>query len=183
MRYLVALGFQSRPSSLESTSDLLEKLDFSDGVGWLALGLAVLLAVIGFVVWCVRTARKRKEEARLVTSHYRLLGGMNVPFQYEISIYNATPHPLRTVEVRYWNGTMWRPVLARSSQTGDPVVLPNDMGIASVPAMTTDLREFDRFYFFRYTDSRNRTWDRRIDSPDFLSRDEVRQLEQGHGTI
>lgn len=180
---MAAVGSQSRPSSLESTSDLIKKLDFSDGIGWLALGFAVLLAVISFAVWCVRTARKHKEEARLVTSHHRLLGGMNVPFQYEVSIHNATPHPLRTVEVRYWDGTAWRPVLAHSSQTGDPVVLPDGIGIALVPAMTTDRREFDRFYFFRYTDSRNRTWDRRIDSPDFLSRDEIRQLEQFHGTI
>ncbi|GAB3555537.1 hypothetical protein GCM10027404_32630 [Arthrobacter tumbae] len=82
---------------------------------------------------------------------------MNIPFQYKISVHNATPHPLRMVEVRYWDGIASRPVLARSSQTGDPVVLPGDIGIASVPAMTRDPKKFDRFYFFRYTDSQNRT--------------------------
>jgi len=168
---------------LDSTSALLANLDFNDGVGWLALGFAVLSAVILVVVWGVRTARKRKEEARLVTSHHRFLGGMNVPYQYEISVHNATPHPLRMVEVRYWDGITGELRLARSSRTGDPVVQPGDTGIALVPAMTTDPSDFDRYYFLRYTDSQNRTWDRRINSPDFLGRYEVRKLNRFRETI
>lgn len=162
---------------------MLGKLEFTDGFGGLALVVAVLLPVIGLVVWCVRTVLKRKEEPGLVTSDYRLVGGMNNPFTYEISVHNATPHPLRMVEVRYWDGTEWQIRLARSSQTGDPSIRPGDNGIASVPAMTTDLSEFDNFYFLRYTDSQNRLWNRRIGSPDFLTGDEVRQLERFHGTV
>lgn len=183
--HFVPLGSPSpSPSSRsEPISDLLGKLEFTDGYGGLAFALAALLALIGFFVWWVRAARKRKDEPGLVTSDYRLLGGMNNPFTYEISVHNATPHPLRMVEVRYWDGAGWQLRLVRSSQTGDPVVRPGDTGIASMPAMTTDLSEFDNFYFLRYTDSRNRIWNRRISSPDFLSRDEVRQLERFHGTI
>jgi hypothetical protein len=135
------------------------------------------------LVWAVRVYRMRKAEAQLVTSYFRLLGGLGLRFEYEISVHNATPHPLRIVEIRYWDGAEWKPMLARSSTTGDPVVLPGDVGVASVPAMTTDVAEFDNFYFLGYTDSRNRTWLRRIDSPDFLSRREVRQLLKSHGTV
>lgn len=87
------------------------------------------------------------------------------------------------VEVKYWDGTGWRLRLARSSQTGDASIRPGDTGNASVPAMTTDLSEFDNFYFLRCRDSQNRIWNRRIGSPDFLSGDEVRKLERFHGTV
>lgn len=160
----------------------LNQLNFDDGVGWIALGFTVVLSIVSFMAWMVRARRKRKEEAALVTSHYRLLGGIGVPFVYEISIHNASPHPLRIVELHYWDGTEWRPTLARSTRTGDPVVLPGDIGVATVPAMTTD-NDFDNYYFYSYTDSRNRTWSRRIDSPDFLSRSERRQLLRFHGTV
>lgn len=177
MPHFVPIGSPSPSpsSSSEPISDLLGKLQFTDGFGGLALVVAVLLPIIGLVVWCVRTVLKRKGEPGLVTSDYRLLGGMNNPSTFEISVHNATPHPLRMVEVRYWDGTAWQLRLARSSQTGDPVVRPGENGIASVPAMTTDLSEFGNFSFLRYTDSRNRIWNRRISSPDFLSRDEVGQ--------
>jgi len=104
---------------------------------------------------------------------------MNNPFIYEIKVHNATPHPLRMVEVRYWDGTAWQLTLARSSQTGDPVIEPGDNGIASVPAITSDPKKFHTFYFLKYEDSRNRTWYRRINSPDFLSRFKVWRLVRG----
>lgn len=118
---------------------LLDQLNFDDGVGWLALGFAVFLAAVAFGVWVVRLYRKRKEEAALVTSHYRLVGGMGLAWVYEISVHNASPHPLRIVEVQYWDGAEWRPMLARSITTGDPVLLPGAVGVATVPAMTTGM--------------------------------------------
>lgn len=161
---------------------LLDQLNFDDGVGWLALGFAVFLAAVAFGVWVVRLYRKRKEEAALVTSHYRLVGGMGLAWVYEISVHNASPHPLRIVEVQYWDGAEWRPMLARSITTGDPVLLPGAVGVATVPAMTTG-DDFDQYYFYSFTDSRNRRWSRRIDSPDFLTRSERRQLMRFHGTV
>ncbi len=185
MPHFVPLGSPppSPSSSSESISDLLAKFEFNDGFGGLSFALAALVAVITFGVWWVRAARKRKDEARLVTSDYRFLAGLDIPPTYEFSVHNATPHPLPMVEVRHWNGTEWRPMPTRSSQTGDFVIRPGDTGTATVPAMTTDLKEFNSFYFLRYTDSGNRTWNRHIKSPDFLSRGEVRQLERFHGTI
>ncbi|GAB3555534.1 hypothetical protein GCM10027404_32620 [Arthrobacter tumbae] len=59
---------------MESTSDFLRQLVFTDGVGLLALAVAVLVVVVGFVRWCVGKARTRTEEARLVTSHFRFVG-------------------------------------------------------------------------------------------------------------
>lgn len=159
------------------------KLEFTDGFGGLGVAVTLLLAFIGFVVWIVRTVRKRKDEPGLVTSSFRFLTGLDTPSTYEITVHNATPHPLRMVEVKYWDGNAWQLRLARSSQTGDPVIRPGDDGIASVPAMTTDLSQFDNFCFLRYEDSRNRIWNRRINSPAFLTRDEVRQLERFHGSI
>lgn len=176
-------GPSSSPSPSNTPSTSLAGLDFSDGVGWLAFGLALLIAVVSIVVWVVRVRRKRKEEASLVTSHYRLLGGTGAQLVYEISVHNATPHPLRIVEVMYWDGDEWRPMLARSTASGDPVLLPGDVGVATVPAMTTDLDEFDHFYYYSYTDSRNRIWARKLDSPDFLSRGDLRQLRAFHGTL
>jgi hypothetical protein len=173
----------TEPSSGLNSKSIEAGLDFSDGVGWIALALAILLAVISFLAWLARTVKKRREEASLVTSHYRLLGGLGVHFVYEISVHNGTPHPLRIVDVRYWDSHEWRPMLARSTATGDPVILPGDIGVATVPAMTTDLSEFDHFYYFSYTDSRSRTWFRRIDSPDFLTAGEVRKLTRFHGTV
>lgn len=144
----------------------------------------MLVPVISLIAWGVHSVRKRKDEARLVTSDYRFLGnGMNIPYIYEISVHNATPHPLSMIEVRYWNGTEWRPMPVRSSQTGDFKVLPGEVGIATVPALTTDLKKFNSFYFLRYTDSQRRIWNRPIKSPDFLSNGDVRQLERFHGTI
>lgn len=145
------------------------------------MGLALLLAFIPFGVWWVRSVRKRKDEARLVTSDYRFLAGPTIPPTYEFAVHNATPHPLSLVEVRHWNGTEWRPMPARSSETGDFVIRPGDTGTATLPAMTTDLEELNSLYFLRYTDSRNRIWNRFIKSPNFLSRREVRQLERFHG--
>lgn len=178
----VPLGSPSPSPSIssESTSDFFGKLEFNDGFGGLAVIVTLLLAFIGFVVWCVRAFRKRKDEARLVTSKFKLRGnGMNIPYTYEISVHNATPHPLSMVEVRYWNGTEWRPMPVRSSQNGDFVISPGDMGIVAVPAMTTS-EKFNSFYFLRYEDSHKRIWNRLINSPDFLSCDDVRQLERFH---
>lgn len=160
-----------------------DSLDWTDGWGALGVIVAIAIPTILVIVWAVRLYRMRKAEAQLVTSHYRLLGGLGLRFEYEISVHNATPHPLRIVEIRFWDGAEWRPMLARSTTTGDPVVLPGDVGVASVPATTTDVAEFDNFYYFKYTDSRNRTWSRRIDSPAFLSHSEARQLQKFHGTV
>lgn len=157
-------------------------VDFSDGVGWLALCFAVFLALVSFATWLVRAKRSRKAEAALVTSNYRLLGG-GTPFVYEISVHNGSPHPLRTIQIMYWDGKEWRPMLARSRETGDPVIFPGDVGVATVPAMTTDLAEFDNYYYYRYLDSKNRDWWRRIDSPKFLDWSERRQLPKLHGTL
>lgn len=187
MHYLVPLGSSSPSpspspsSSSESISDFFEKLEFNDGFGGLGVVVPLLLAFIGLVGWCVRTFRKRKDEARLVTRGFKLRGnGMNIPYTYEISVYNATPHPLSMVEVRYWNGAEWRPMPVVSSQTGDFVISPGDSGIATVPAMTADTGKFNSFYFLRHSDSLKRIWNRPIDSPDFLSRGDVRQLERFH---
>ncbi|WP_406636936.1 hypothetical protein [Pseudarthrobacter quantipunctorum] len=166
------------------TSDFLGNLEFTDGFGALAVVVAVLLPIIiGLVAWLFRRARQPKEDAGLVTSHYRLLGGMNIPYTYEVSVHNATPHPLPMVEVKYWDGTAWRLKPARSSRTGGLVINPGDTGIASVPAVTMEPKDFDGFYFIKYTDSQNRVWHRLINSPDFLSPDEVRQIERFQGTI
>lgn len=181
---LVSLSSPALPSGAsESVTDLLGQFEFSDGVGALALVFTIVLAILGFVRWWFLAIRKRKDEASLVTSDYKFQTGLGLPSIYEFSVHNATPHPLSIVEVRYWNGSKWRPILALSSQTGDPVILPGDTGTATVPAMTADLKELNSYYFLRYTDSRNRVWNRRIKSPNFLSRGEVRRLRRFHGTI
>lgn len=150
-------------------------------IGLLGLGVAVVLPVIGFIRWLVGRNNKRREEALLVTSHYRLLGGLGLTYEFEISIHNATPHPLRIVEVNYWDGTDWRRALARSSSTGDPVLLPGHVGVARVPVMTTG-SDFHDYYYLTFADSRNREWARPIDEPGLLGKYALRRLRHLHGT-
>lgn len=169
---------ESPDPSEPGDSGLFDAITFDDGVGWLSLVLTVILAVPPLVVWLVRIYRKRKDEASLVTSHYRFTGGLGIPYEYEISIHNASPHPLRIVMVMHWNGSEFHETLARSTTTGDPVLMPGAVGAVRVPALTTDLREFDLFYYYRFTDSRNRNWSRRIDSPDFVNWWKLRRMKR-----
>lgn len=142
--------------------------------------LALLVAAVGVIATLHRRRVKRREEALLVTSRCRLLGG-GVPWQYEITVHNATPHPLNYVVVNFWNGREWQETLAKSIRTNDPVLSPGDEGAVMVPAATTDLDRFDDFYFLTYQDSRRSTWNRLVDSPNLLSAADVRRLRNLHG--
>lgn len=151
--------------------------------GYGALGLGAIVAGSGLGLFIYRVRAKAKAEASLVTSRYRFLAGMGLPSQFQITIHNATPHPLNYVQVNYWDGASWQLTLAPSTTTNDPVVSPGDEGSVLVPAVTNDLDEFDNYYYLTYEDSRRRTWHRLVDSPTLLGRAEVRRLRNLHGTI